>query len=174
MTTIKNAFEAAKDYLNCLSNSELVSIHNEYCQSTNNSDDEIYTNDEEFFNTFFDGKVIEAVRAISYGEYNFNNEYVTFNGYANLESFDDPTSNVDIESIANDILENPENYDIELEEVFTIDSIDYEGSEEDAKEQYEEYKTEIENANDELEEGEEKEEILPFEEWVKDNITIAD
>jgi hypothetical protein len=174
MTTIKNTFEAAKDYLNCLSNSELVSIHNKYCQSTNNSDDEIYTNDEEFFNTFFDGKVIEAVRAISYGEYNFNNEYVTFNGYANLESFDDPTSNVDIESIANDILENPENYDIELEEVFTIDSIDYEGSEEDAKEQYEEYKTEIENANDELEEGEEKEEILPFEEWVKDNITIAD
>lgn len=114
---IKNNLEAVKEYLNGLDNSKLVNIHNEFCQSTNNNDDEIYTNDEDFFNTFFDGKVIEAVRAASYGEYNYSNDYVMFDGYANLQSFSDPSGNIDIEGIAEDILENPENYyGIELEE----------------------------------------------------------
>jgi len=175
MNTIKNTLEAVQEYLNNLDDSEIVRIHNEYCQSCNNSDDEIYNNDEDFFNTFFDGKVLEAVRAVSFGEYNYSDEYVVFNGYANLESFNNPSSHVDIDSIANDILENPENYyDIELEEVFTIDGTDYEGSEEDAKEEYEEYKTGIESDNAALEEGEEEEEILSFEDWVKENVTVID
>lgn len=116
-TVIKNTIEAITDYLNELDNNELVSIHNEYCQSQNYADNEIYNNDEEFFNMFFEGKVLDAVRAVSYGEYNYSNDYVIFNGYGNLESFNNPSAHVDISEIANDILENPENYDIELEEV---------------------------------------------------------
>lgn len=116
-TTIKNNLEAAIEYLNSLDNNELVNIHNEYCQSAGYGDDEIYTNDEEFFNTFFSGKVIEAVRAVSYGEFNFSDEFVKFNGYGNLESFNRPEDHVDINAIAADILENPHNYyDIEIEE----------------------------------------------------------
>jgi len=166
--TFKN-FDSVKEYLNNLDCSELVSIHNEYCQSTNNSDDEIFINDEDFFNTFFDGKVLEAVRAVSFGEYSYSHDYVVFNGYANLETFNNPTDKVDIESIASDILENPENYHgIELEECFEISGTWYEGTEDEAKEQYEEYKTEIEESN---EEAEEQESILSFEEWAKDNLT---
>ena len=63
--TLKN-FDSVKEYLNNLDDSELVSIHNEYCQSTNNPDGEIYNNDEDFFTTFFEGKVLEAVRAVSF------------------------------------------------------------------------------------------------------------
>ena len=115
MTTSNKTFknlDSVKEYLNNLDCSELVSIHNEYCQSTNNSDDEIFINDEDFFNTFFDGKVLEAVRAVSFGEYSYSHDYVVFNGYANLETFNNPTDKVDIESIASDILENPENYQV--------------------------------------------------------------
>ena len=43
-------------------------------------------NDEEFFNIYFEGKPMEAVRSASYGEYNYMDEYVKFNGYGNLES----------------------------------------------------------------------------------------
>lgn len=166
MNTIYKNFDSVKEYLNNLDDSELVGVHNEYCQSVNNSDDEIYINDEDFFNTFFDGKVLEAVRAVSYGEYNYSHEYVKFNGYGNLESFDDPSDNVDLKSIAADILENPENYyGIELEECFEIGGTWYEGEEDEAKEHY---KTEIEESN---EEAEEQEIILSFEDWAKDNLT---
>ena len=130
-TAIRNNYESVLEYLNELSNSELVSIHNEYCQSINDCDNEIHHNEDDFFETFFDGRVIEAVRAISYGYYNYNHNFVMFDGYANLKSFDDPTDEIDLSDIANDILENPENYyDIELE--------DEEEPEEDTDEEMEE------------------------------------
>lgn len=172
MNTIYKNLESVKEYLDCLDDSELVNVNNEYCQN-HNMDDEIYINDEDFFNTFFEGKVLEAVRAVSFGEYNYSHEYVVFNGYGNLESFNNPTDRVDIESIAEDILENPENYNgIELEECFEINGTWYEGEEDEAKDSYEEYKTEIEERNEEAEEREaEEEDILSFEDWAKDNLT---
>lgn len=116
-TTIPNTAEAVKEYLNELTSAELVSIHNEYTQSCNSSDNEIYNNEEEFFNMFFENKAMEAVRAVSYGEYNYSHDYVIFNGYGNLVSFNDPSGEIDIDAISADILENPENYcGIELEE----------------------------------------------------------
>lgn len=118
MTTyIKNTIEAITDFLNELNSGELVSIHNEYCQSVNYSDDEIYTNDEEFFEMFFEGKAMEAVRAVSFGDYRYNDDYIVFNGYGNLETFNNPETHIDIPAMAADILENCGNYNgIGLEE----------------------------------------------------------
>ena len=48
---------------------------------------EVYENDEDFFNMFFEGRPAEVARAIYYGDFNYNDEYVKFNGYGNLESF---------------------------------------------------------------------------------------
>lgn len=47
----------------------------------------VYNNDGEFFEMMFDGNAMEAVRASQYGNYNYNDDYVKFNGYGNLESF---------------------------------------------------------------------------------------
>ena len=47
---------------------------------------EVYENDSWFFEEFFDKKPAEAVRATVYGNYNYNDEYVKFDGYENLES----------------------------------------------------------------------------------------
>lgn len=44
-----------------------------------------YENDEDFFETMFKSKS-EVARAIYYGAYNYNDEYVNFDAYGNLES----------------------------------------------------------------------------------------
>ena len=48
-----------------------------------------YENDEEFFNTYFYNNPTEAVRSAYYGDYNYCDKYVSFNGYGNLVSFND-------------------------------------------------------------------------------------
>lgn len=45
-----------------------------------------YENDEYFFRDFFDGKADEAVRAVCYGDYEYMDDYVRFDGYGNLKS----------------------------------------------------------------------------------------
>lgn len=87
MTNTKTKIEAIINTINEMDSQELVELNNTYCQSANYSDSEIYLNDEEFFEVFFNGKVLEAVRAVSYGDYNYSHEWVKFNGYGNLESF---------------------------------------------------------------------------------------
>jgi hypothetical protein len=47
---------------------------------------DFHDNDEEFFETYFSDRPMEAVRAAQYGDYNYSDEYVRFNGYGNLES----------------------------------------------------------------------------------------
>jgi hypothetical protein len=116
-TTVTRTKEDVMEYLESLGNSELVVIHNEYCDSINDMDSIISSNDEDFFETFFSGEVMDALRATSYGEWNFNDDYVMFNGYGNLESFNDPSDHIDLGEIADDILENERNYSgIELED----------------------------------------------------------
>ena len=46
----------------------------------------VYNNDEEFFDMFFEGRPAEVARAIYYGDFNYNDEYIKFNAYGNLET----------------------------------------------------------------------------------------
>ena len=46
----------------------------------------VYNNDEEFFDIFFANNPAEVARAIHYGDFNYNDEYIKFNGYGNLET----------------------------------------------------------------------------------------
>ena len=50
---------------------------------------EYWDNDEEFFNTFFYNNPTEAVRASFYGDYNYCDNWVKFDGYGNLKSVND-------------------------------------------------------------------------------------
>ena len=119
-TLIKKTTDSVIEYLNDLdlSDWDLVNIHNEYCQSCNYPDDEIYSNDEEFFKTFFTDPM-EAVRSSFYGDYRYCDEFVQFDGYGNLQSFNgyNLRSSLDLGAIAVDVIENPSNYyGIDLEE----------------------------------------------------------
>lgn len=104
------------EYFENLEISELISYHNTYCSENNYPDNQIFDNDEEFFEIFFDNKVMSVLSCIQYGDYDLNNTYVKFNGYGNLESFDDNDLDyhIDIDSLVDDAMDNPERYDIEL------------------------------------------------------------
>lgn len=68
-----------------LSDSEKIQLFQQYC-IYKGCDDELYIFDEEFFQIFFEDKPMEAVRAAHFGNINWSDEYIKFNGYANLES----------------------------------------------------------------------------------------
>ena len=50
---------------------------------------EYYENNEEFFNTFFYNNPTEAVRRSFYGDDNYCDNWVKFDGYGNLKSVND-------------------------------------------------------------------------------------
>jgi hypothetical protein len=78
--------------INAMDESELVHLNNEYCQSINAPDSEIFSNDEDFFITFFSDSPIRLAQAICYGDYHYYDNYVIFNGYGNLETFNNMTT----------------------------------------------------------------------------------
>lgn len=86
--------------------SDKVWVHNEYCRE-NNADNEIFENDEDFLNEYFSNPA-DAVRAVYFGKYQYNDPYVWFNGYANLESgeFEGQLPLEDAESMAEWFIEN--------------------------------------------------------------------
>lgn len=83
--------KAIKEQIENMTEGQLIELNNRYCQEFGYHDNEIYDNDEEFFNMFYEGKPMEVARACFYGDYNFSHAYVTFNGYRNLETFDTMT-----------------------------------------------------------------------------------
>ena len=66
---------------------------------------DFWENDEEFFNTFFDNPM-EAIRATYYGDYNYNDEYVKFNGYGNIDSYSEYERIEEIKDSIDDIVDN--------------------------------------------------------------------
>ena len=65
---------------------------------------EYWNNDDDFFNTFFYNNPTEAVRSAYYGDYNYCDEYVRFNGYGNLVSFNDYDLEKEYKEYIDDIL----------------------------------------------------------------------
>lgn len=84
---MKTKEEQLIEQIENLSESELVQLNNTYCQCCG-IDSEAWGNDEEFFNLFFpDAKAFEALQRAHFGDYNWSHDYVKFDGYGNLESF---------------------------------------------------------------------------------------
>lgn len=79
-----------EDYLREADTSELVYKWNEYCQANGYYDDEYYYNDDDFFNEYFNGcEPMKIIQATYFGDYHYTDNWVQFNGYGNLDSFDD-------------------------------------------------------------------------------------
>ena len=99
-----NFFEAVEN-IDLDSNEGWLELHNNYCNE-NNMDDYIHCFDDDFFTTYFNESPIEAARAASFGDLNWSHEYIIFNGYGNLESFDDVRSNIDESLLINWLIES--------------------------------------------------------------------
>ena len=85
--------------LKSMSDSDLVDVHNKYCETMGYYDDTIYENDKYFLDEHFSCPS-ELARAICYGEYDYTDDYVMFDGYGNLKTFDNVTNHAMIEDIA--------------------------------------------------------------------------
>ena len=66
---------------------------------------DFWVNDEDFFECYFENK-IEVARAICYGDYNYTDDYVRFNGYGNLESFNEYNMIEELKDSIDEIVEN--------------------------------------------------------------------
>jgi hypothetical protein len=129
MTKEEKFLQAIIEEINCFDSDQLVQLNNTYCDEQNYPDDQIYSNDANFFADYF-SDTMEAVRAVSYGDYNYTHDWVVLNGYGNLVSMDsvgtdDLCESVDI--IAEHVAENFSSYD----HLFDIDEDDFDEDEEE-------------------------------------------
>ena len=104
------------EHFNQSATSDLIEVYNEY--ASNNGYERVYDNDELILDDMFTSH-FDAIRAAFYGDYNPSHAYFTFNGYGNLQSFeylDCDNSPIDIEELAQWIIDNElyNDYDIEV------------------------------------------------------------
>lgn len=109
-----------------LTDREKIAIYNEYCLEHGDSDKMLYDFDDEFFEMAFEGKeLMEICRATFFGHItSWNDEYIRFNAYGNLESLSEY-----------DAVEEIYEYDA-VEEIYEYEDVweDYIESEEDEDE----------------------------------------
>lgn len=89
---------------------EVITLWNECSESKGYYNDRVYDNDETFFEEMF-RTTYDAVRAATNGDYNVHDDYVVFDGYANVESFNcwqDYSSPIDVDVLAEWLMDNPD------------------------------------------------------------------
>lgn len=111
-------FEKIYEYLDIVADiedkdeQEWVELHNQWSRNTG-ANDEIYVNDEDFFNEQF-SDIMEAVRATHFGQYSFSDEFVEYNGDGNLTSICKTRvmDEIDTGAILDHIIENKQMYSL--------------------------------------------------------------
>jgi hypothetical protein len=86
--------------INAMTESELIELNNVYCDFCNYSDCHIYNNDGDFFE-MLGWSGLRVAQAVFYGDYNYSHNWVTFNGYGNLQTYNFFNADNLIESVEN-------------------------------------------------------------------------
>ena len=84
--------------LNQMSYDKIVFLWNEYCEDVNYFTDMLYTNDDEAFSTFgftINGTLINSTNEV----YDWDDEFVTADGYGNPLSTADPKILMDLDAL---------------------------------------------------------------------------
>ena len=104
-------YEVFEEKFKELSIGERLSIFNTYCIEHGDSDNEIYSFDEEFFETFFSNPM-EAARATFFGKINsWTDEYIKINVYGNLESMSEYDVLEEIDYYLEEIFDNTDTWE---------------------------------------------------------------
>ena len=91
------------DCINSMGVDEKIALHNSYCDAANCMDDCIYTMDE--MEEILDGvDTWKLVDMMKHGNFDFNDDFWSFNGYGNLDSYDAWELPIYAEDIADYIL----------------------------------------------------------------------
>ena len=67
-------------------------------------------NDDYFLKLYFEGNPGELARAIYYGDYNYNDDYIKFNSYGNLETASEADVEQEIMDNLDEIIDNLADY----------------------------------------------------------------
>ena len=131
---MRNAREEVLEMLRDMNDSNLVAVHNEYCDKVSYYDDRIYDMYE--INDLLYGRspleIITDARDVD-----ANDSYIRYDGYGNLESTDYPQDWMDLDEIADYIVENDEAlYNDDIRDL--LDEIEAENEEEEEEEEEDE------------------------------------
>lgn len=99
--------------------SELIQIHNEYCDATNNVDNNIYSMDD-FEILCGEQDALWIACRIFYGDFNPNDDFIFFNAYGNFITGNDYNikEHIYISDIANHIIDNNDSlYNDDIQEI---------------------------------------------------------
>lgn len=99
------------DLLQEMNKPDMVELHNEWCYTTNNYDDEIFNSDR--LDEICQGQDAFWVACrVYYGDFNPASEYIKFNGYGNFQSIYNYNvlDYIDENEIVDYILENDEDF----------------------------------------------------------------
>lgn len=104
-------YETFEEKFKELSIGERLSIFNTYCIEHGDPDDQIHSFDEEFFNVYFENNPMEAARATFFGKIeSWNDDYIKFNAYGNLESISEYEVLGEIDYYLEEIFDNPDTW----------------------------------------------------------------
>lgn len=112
MEYLHNNEKEVRAYFDNLDDVQMIEYHNAYCDRSN-YEDQIYKNDEDFLNENF-SDIMEAVKAVCHGDFDLTDNYVRFDGLANLQTTDNPIDFIEVDVLIQDAMENPEEYGIEF------------------------------------------------------------
>lgn len=124
-------FELIKETLDNMSESDLFWLYKEYMNQAQLYDDEIF--DMEEFDDIMSGSTpTDIAQKIFYGNFRPNDNYFRFDGYANLESIDWLKDEIDLDEIADYIIDNENSLEnSEIQEILDEDDNEEENEEEE-------------------------------------------
>ena len=106
-----------------------INVIGEIVSEINSLDDSLeflkyWHNNKEFFNNFFYNNPMEAIKSSFYGNYNYCDKYVKFDGYDNLSSFNEHELEDEykyyIDDIVDSLLEHYEEMNIKDKELIKL------------------------------------------------------
>lgn len=131
---MRNAREEVLEMLRDMNDSDLVAVHNEYCDKVSCYDDKIYDM-YEINNLLYGRSPLEIITDAR--DVNANDSYIRYDGYGNLESTDYPQDWMDLDEIADYIVENDDAlYNDDIRDL--LDEIEAENEEEEEEEEEDE------------------------------------
>lgn len=102
------------EYLDGLTDQELINLHNTYCELKNYPNEIVYDNTPEQIKELFSGDFDKAFNAIKFGNVDYKDRWIQINGYGNLMSYDSASIMIDKSDLASAIEDDEYKYGIEL------------------------------------------------------------
>lgn len=117
MKTYEQKVEQIKSILNDMYDDEIIAVHNRYCDA-NHYEDQIFSNDDFALDEVMgECTFSEAACKLHNSDYNYNDTYFWFDGYANLKSSNNPFDNIFVGDIARYVVDNEDDLgDMDLRE----------------------------------------------------------